>query len=177
MTTIIVASTALLTVEAAQVYSWVDDKGVTHYSQQPPRENNNAQFSLIDTVFSPAELKTIQDIKEQKKKLAEQKAKKKDQEIIRGCQDLHNEKIRYYRRKIEDTYIARLFVEPVLQNASIGSVLLEYAVKEHDADHLWALEKNAKAIRFYERHGFTATGEKKQEDGTSEYLVLLRKKV
>ncbi|WP_405316377.1 DUF4124 domain-containing protein, partial [Methanobrevibacter sp.] len=37
MTTIIVASTALLTVEAAQVYSWVDDKGVTHYSQQPPR--------------------------------------------------------------------------------------------------------------------------------------------
>ena len=108
MTTIIVASTALLTAEAAQVYSWVDDKGVTHYSQQPPRENNNAQFSLIDTVFSPAELKTIQDIKERKKKLAEQKAKKKDQEIIRGCQDLHNEKIRYYRRKIEDTYIANL---------------------------------------------------------------------
>ena len=78
--------------------------------------------------------------------------------------------------KIEGTYIARLFVEPVLQNASIGSILLEYAVKEHHADHLWALEKNIKAIRFYERHGFTVTGEKKQEDGTSEYLVLLQKK-
>ena len=78
--------------------------------------------------------------------------------------------------KIEGTYIARLFVEPVLQNASIGSQLLEYAIREHNADHLWALEKNAKAIRFYERHGFTATGEKKQEDGTSEYLVLLKKK-
>ena len=50
--------------------------------------------------------------------------------------------------KIEGTYIARLFVEPVLQNASIGSKLLEYAVKEHNADHLWALEKNVKAIRF-----------------------------
>ena len=79
--------------------------------------------------------------------------------------------------KIEGTYIARLFVEPVLQNASIGSQLLEYAIKEHNADHLWALEKNSRAIRFYERHGFTVTGEKKPEDGTSEYLVLLRKKV
>ncbi len=78
--------------------------------------------------------------------------------------------------KIEGTYIARLFVEPVLQNASIGSRLLEYAIREHNADHLWALEKNAKAIRFYERHGFALTGEKKPEDGTSEYLVLLRKK-
>ena len=78
--------------------------------------------------------------------------------------------------KIEGSYIAKLFVEPVLQNASIGSQLLEYAVKEHNADHLWALEKNTKAIRFYERHGFAATGEKKLEDGTTEYLVLLRRK-
>ena len=78
--------------------------------------------------------------------------------------------------KIEGTYIARLFVEPVLQNASIGSRLLEYAMNEHNADHLWALEKNTKAICFYERHGFTATGEKKAEEGTSEYLILLRRK-
>ena len=77
--------------------------------------------------------------------------------------------------KIEGTYIARLFVEPVLQNGSIGSRLLEYAMKEHHADHLWALEKNIKAIRFYERHGFVATGEKKPEEGTSEYLILLRR--
>ena len=77
--------------------------------------------------------------------------------------------------KIEGNYIARLFVEPVLQNASIGSQLLEYAVREHGADHLWALEKNTRAIRFYERHGFIATGEKKPEDGTTEYLLLLKK--
>ena len=77
--------------------------------------------------------------------------------------------------KIEGTYIARLYVEPVLQNASIGSRLLEYAVREHHADHLWVLEKNEPAIRFYERHGFRATGEKKQESGTAEYLVLFRK--
>ena len=77
--------------------------------------------------------------------------------------------------KIEGTYIARLFVEPVLQNASIGSRLLEYAMKEHHADHLWALEKNVKAIHFYERHGFAATGEKKLEEGTSEYLIMMRR--
>ena len=77
--------------------------------------------------------------------------------------------------KVEGTYIARLFVEPVLQNGSIGSRLLEYAVKEHNADHLWALEKNKKAIRFYKRHGFIATGEKKPEEGTDEYLVLLKR--
>ena len=77
--------------------------------------------------------------------------------------------------KIEGTYIARLFVEPVFQNSSIGSRLLEYAVKEFHADHLWALEKNEKAIRFYERHGFVKTGEKKPENGTTEYLIFLRK--
>ena len=77
--------------------------------------------------------------------------------------------------KIEGTYIARLFVEPVLQNGSIGSRLLEYAINEYNADHLWALQKNEKAIRFYERHGFKATGEKKLEDGTTEYLILMKK--
>ena len=78
--------------------------------------------------------------------------------------------------KVEGTYIARLFVEPVLQNGAIGSHLLEYAIKEHNADHLWALEKNVKAIRFYERHGFVATGEKKPEEGTTEYLIMMRRK-
>ena len=79
--------------------------------------------------------------------------------------------------KIEGTYIARLFVEPVLQNASVGSKLLEFAINEHHADHLWALEKNEKAIRFYERHGFALTGEKKPEEGTAEYLILLRREI
>ena len=79
--------------------------------------------------------------------------------------------------KIEGTYIARLFVEPVLQNASIGSRLLKYAIKEHQADHLWALEKNEKAIRFYERHGFIRTGEKKLEEGTTEFLIQLRREI
>lgn len=77
--------------------------------------------------------------------------------------------------KIEGTYIARLFVEPILQNGAIGTELLEYAIKVHNADHLWALEKNTNAIRFYERNGFAVTGEKKLEEGTTEYLVLLKR--
>ena len=79
--------------------------------------------------------------------------------------------------KLEGTYIARLFVEPVLHNAAIGSKLLEFAIRQHGANHLWALEKNVKAIRFYERHGFALTGDKKLEEGTSEYLVLMKRKV
>ena len=78
--------------------------------------------------------------------------------------------------KVEDTYIAKLFVEPVLHNTGIGSKLLEYAVKEFHVDYLWALERNTRAIRFYERNGFIATGEKKLEEGTTEYLVLLKLK-
>ena len=77
--------------------------------------------------------------------------------------------------KIEDTYIARLFVEPVLHDSGIGSELLKWAISEHGADHLWALEKNVAAIRFYERHGFRLTGERKPEEDTSEYLVMLRR--
>lgn len=77
--------------------------------------------------------------------------------------------------KIEGTYIARLFVEPILQNGAIGTELLEYAIKVHNADHLWALEKNTNAIRFYKRNGFAVTGEKKLEEGTTEYLVLLKR--
>jgi hypothetical protein len=110
MYTVATAVFALSTnaVNSAQVYSWVDSKGVTHYSQHPPRDDASANVNMIDTVFSPSELLMLQKIKEEKKKIAEQKNAKNEEEIIRGCKDLHNEKIRYYRRKIEDTYIANL---------------------------------------------------------------------
>ena len=77
--------------------------------------------------------------------------------------------------QIENKEVKKLFVEPVLQGQSIGSELLKYAIDEFDVNYLWALEKNEKAIRFYERHGFHITDEKKLEEGTSEYLVLLKR--
>lgn len=77
--------------------------------------------------------------------------------------------------QIENSEIKKLFVEPVLQGKSIGSVLLKYAIEEHKANTLWALEKNVRAIRFYERHGFQITTDKKLEEDTTEYLVRLER--
>lgn len=74
---------------------------------------------------------------------------------------------------VENGEIKKLFVEPVLQGNAIGSALLEYAIHEQNACALWALEKNARAIRFYERHGFQKTMDKKFEDDTTEYLIRL----
>ena len=77
--------------------------------------------------------------------------------------------------KIENQEIQKLFVEPVLQGKGIGGKLLKFALAEKNARFLWALEKNARALAFYERHGFHPTGEKKLEDDTTEYLVRLER--
>ena len=76
---------------------------------------------------------------------------------------------------VEDREIKKLFIEPVLQGNSIGAKLLEFAVNECNANSLWALEKNVRAIRFYERNGFRVTPQKTLEEGTSEYLVYLER--
>jgi len=72
--------------------------------------------------------------------------------------------------------VKRLFVEPVLQGQGIGAALLRYAVDVHGADTLWALEKNTRAIRFYQRHGFRLTADRKPEEGTEEHLVRMERK-
>lgn len=77
--------------------------------------------------------------------------------------------------QIENQEIKKLFVEPAFQGNSIGSILLKYAIDYHNANTLWALEKNTRAIRFYERHGFRITADKKLEEDTTEYLVRLER--
>jgi len=77
--------------------------------------------------------------------------------------------------QIEDYEIKKLFVEPALQGNSIGSVLLNFAIDECKANNLWALEKNIRAISFYERHGFQITTDKKFEEDTTEYLIRLER--
>ena len=76
---------------------------------------------------------------------------------------------------VENQEIKKLFVEPVLQGNCIGSKLLIYAIENHNAKTLWALEKNTRAIRFYERHGFRITADKKFEEDTTEYLIRLER--
>ena len=74
---------------------------------------------------------------------------------------------------VEGSQLKKLFVEPVLQGQRIGSALLKHAVEALGADHLWALEKNVRAIDFYRRHGFLPTGERIPEEDTEEYLLRL----
>ena len=77
---------------------------------------------------------------------------------------------------IEGTEIKELYVDHFFQNQGIGAKLIEYAKRTHCVDHLWAIEKNARAIAFYEAHGFRMTGEKAFEEGTTEYLVKMERK-
>ena len=64
---------------------------------------------------------------------------------------------------------------PVLQDQGIGGALFRYAVDALGGRRLFALEKNLRAIRFYERHGFHKTGERKRVDDTNEFLIRMEK--
>lgn len=77
---------------------------------------------------------------------------------------------------VKDCEVIKLFVDTFFQNEGIGSRLLNYAVTEHGADNLWALEKNTSALRFYERNGFIPDGERKYEEDTTEFLIHLKRK-
>lgn len=75
----------------------------------------------------------------------------------------------------QDGQLKKLFVEPVLQGQAIGARLLDFAVTRQKAHYLWALEKNTRAIAFYERHGFHITADRQPEEDTDEYLVRLER--
>lgn len=62
--------------------------------------------------------------------------------------------------QISGREVQKLFVEPALQGCGIGEKLLRYAVENCRADFLWALEKNERAIKFYQRNGFHQTSGK-----------------
>lgn len=74
---------------------------------------------------------------------------------------------------VKEHNISKFFVEPVLHSQGIGSALLRYVLEHTDASQLWVLEKNPRAIAFYQRHGFHLTEEKMPEDGTEEFLVKM----
>ncbi len=86
-----------------------------------------------------------------------------DDGIVRGC------------IRISGTEIVRLFVEPAFQGSGIGAKLLTFAGTVRHADHLWVLECNPDAIRFYQRHGWRLTGTKKPEEDTDKYLILMQR--
>lgn len=77
--------------------------------------------------------------------------------------------------QMNTTEICKLYVDTFFQSQGIGDKLITYAIKELHADHLWALEKNIRAISFYQKHGFHLTNEKIFEEETTEYLVKLKR--
>ncbi len=74
---------------------------------------------------------------------------------------------------IEGTQIEELYVDSFFASMGIGTQLIEFALQKKNADWLWVLEKNDKAIRFYKRHGFVLTRERAYQEGTTEYLVKM----
>ena len=77
--------------------------------------------------------------------------------------------------QIDGNEIKKLFVEPVLQGKGIGAALIDYAIECFKVRFLWALEKNQRAIAFYDRNGFHTTEHKRLEEGTTEYLIRLER--
>lgn len=77
--------------------------------------------------------------------------------------------------QINNLELCKLYVEPFFQNQGIGKILIDYCIKKHGVTYLWALEKNARAIAFYQRNGFYLTSEKKFEEDTIEYLIKMKK--
>ena len=71
--------------------------------------------------------------------------------------------------------VVELYVEHFFQGQGIGTELIEYAKEEFDVRYLWVLEKNTDAIRFYEANGFHITDNKKLEEGTPEYKVMMER--
>ena len=76
---------------------------------------------------------------------------------------------------IEGNQIAELYVDPFFEGQGIGSALIEFAIEQKNCDRLWVLEKNTKAIRFYQKHGFSFTSEKQLQDGTPEFIVKMQR--
>jgi len=74
--------------------------------------------------------------------------------------------------RTEGDTVQEIYVDPFFTGQGIGGKLLEYAVHK-GARTLWVLERNTRAIAFYERHGFAPTGERAPEGDTGEHIVRM----
>ena len=74
---------------------------------------------------------------------------------------------------ISDGEIKELYTDHFFQGEGIGAELIRYAVSHGAANRLWVLEKNSRAISFYERQGFKLTGERRLWNDTGQYIVKM----
>ncbi len=75
--------------------------------------------------------------------------------------------------------IGELYVDTFFVGEGIGgrmiSAVTDLLCGVADSVTLWVLEKNEKARRFYEKHGFSHDGARRQEQGTDEFVVRYTK--
>ncbi|MFQ9640050.1 MAG: GNAT family N-acetyltransferase [Eisenbergiella sp.] len=74
---------------------------------------------------------------------------------------------------IEGDWIQELYVDYFFQNKGIGAMLIAFAIRKFDVRHLYVLEKNTRAIRFYQGFGFSLTQERRIQEGTTEFIVKM----
>ncbi len=58
-----------------------------------------------------------------------------------------------------EAWIDQLYILPVWQGRGIGTALLQIAQDRFDRLSLWTFQRNQRARRFYEKHGFVPVNE------------------
>lgn len=95
-----------------------------------------------------------------------------DDGIVKGMMRRSDSLCDAYPKGVE---LCEFFVDPFFQHGGIGGEMMRWLRKESEGSDvqsifLLVLEKNADAIRFYERFGFSFDGTRVPVPGTEEYL-------
>jgi hypothetical protein len=99
---------SLQSLHAAEVYRWLDDKGVSHYSQLPPPDSHQS-FGKVNTAFTPAQQALIAAAEReqvQKKLLQQASIPPSAAGTEQTCQQLQQDKVAYLHRRIEEKYLS-----------------------------------------------------------------------
>lgn len=109
---------------------------------------------------------------------------RKNYEIV--CRDIKGSDVRVYEKDgkiagfigLNDDYIAGIFVACGCRSEGIGKELINFAKTEHRHLSLAVYEKNARAISFYKREGFSIEKIRTDKDtGETEFLMEWNKRI
>jgi ribosomal protein S18 acetylase RimI-like enzyme len=82
----------------------------------------------------------------------------------------------FYKNENGEYELDDLYIFPDYQNKGIGSEIIKKCYNLIDAPIiLYVFIKNQRAVSLYQRHGFVITEERKYEEGTTEYVVKMKR--
>ncbi len=76
--------------------------------------------------------------------------------------------------EIDNQEVKTLYVDTFFTDEGIGEKLLSFAKERFHVNSLWVLEKNTRAIAFYERNGFCKAQEWKYEGDSKERIIRMK---